>query len=45
MKMMKRVLVIVCKKEINIGTSDVPDFKTLQISERHIDVTTYGLSE
>ena len=37
--------VIVGNKDIDIGTSDVPDIKTFQISYRHIDITAYDLSK
>ena len=32
-------------EERDIGTSDVPDLKTFQSSERHTDVNAYDLSE
>ena len=35
---------LVKNKEEDVGNSDVPDIKTLHISERHTDVTTYVLS-
>ena len=45
LKATKEVLVIVRKKERDIGTSDVPDLKTFQSSEHHTDVSAYDLSE
>ena len=37
--------VLVRNEERDIGTSDVPDLKTLQSSEQHTYVTKYYLSE
>ena len=45
LKVTKEVPVIVRNEEQYIGTSDVPDIKTFQISERHTDVTAYDFSE
>ena len=45
MKVTKEVTVLIMNEYIEIGTSDVPDIKNLQISEHHIDVTAYDLSE
>ena len=45
MKVTKGVLVLVRNEVQDIGTSDVPDIKTFQSSEWHIDVTAYDLSE
>ena len=36
---------IVRNEERDIRTSDVPDLKTFQRSERHIDFTAYDMSE
>ena len=43
--MTKEGPVLVRNEERYIGNSDVPDLKTFQISEHHIDVTAYYLSE
>ena len=45
MKVKKEVLVLVRNEERDIGTSDVPDIKTFQISERHIYAMAYDFSE
>ena len=45
MKMTKDVPVLVRNKNIDIGTSDVPDLKTFQTSELHTYFTSYDLSE
>ena len=45
MKLTKEVLVIVRNEEIDIGTTDVPDLNTFQISEHQTDVIVYYLIE
>ena len=45
MKVTQEVPVLIRNEELDIGTSDVPDLKTSQSSERHTDVTAYDLSE
>ena len=43
MKVTKEVLVLIKNEEQDIGTSDVPNLKTFQISERHTDFAAYYL--
>ena len=45
MKVTKEFLVLVRNEEQDIETSDVPDLKTFQSSERHTYDTAYGLIE
>ena len=45
MKTVKEVPVIIVNKEMDIWTSDILYINNFQISEHHIDLTTYDFNE